>query len=64
MTHPGRVLTRTAILEHVWDIHFDNNSNVIDVYINMLRKKVDAPFSKKLIHTIVGSGYMLKEAAN
>jgi len=62
MRHPNRVLTRTEILEHVWDIHFDNNSNVIDVYINMLRKKVDAPFPTKLIHTVVGSGYILKES--
>lgn len=62
MRNPNRVLTRTEILEHVWDIHFDTNSNVIDVYINMLRKKVDAPFSNKLIHTVVGSGYILKES--
>lgn len=62
MKNPGRVLTRTQILERVWDIHFDNNSNVIDVYINMLRKKVDAPFNKKLIHTVVGAGYVLKES--
>lgn len=61
MRHPNRVLTRTEILEHVWDVHFDNNSNVIDVYINLLRKKVDAPFERKLIHTVVGSGYILKE---
>lgn len=62
MRHPNRILTRTQILEHVWDIQFDTNSNVIDVYINMLRKKVDAPFDSKLIHTVVGSGYMLKES--
>ena len=56
-----RPLGRISIAEHVWDIHFDSESNVIDVYINMLRKKVDAPFSKKLIHTVVGVGYVLKE---
>ena len=64
MRNPNRVLTRTEIVERVWDIHFDNSSNVIDVYINMLRKKVDAPFaetSPKLIQTVIGSGYMLKE---
>lgn len=54
-------VTRTAINEQVWDIHFDTESNVIDVYINMLRKKVDAPFDKKLIHTLVGYGYVLRE---
>ncbi|MBC7370953.1 MAG: response regulator transcription factor [Bdellovibrionaceae bacterium] len=56
-----RPLGRTSIAEHVWDINFDSESNVIDVYINMLRKKVDAPFAKKLIHTVVGVGYVLKE---
>ncbi len=54
-------LTRTSISEHVWDVHFDTESNVIDVYVNMLRKKVDAPFDSKLIHTVVGYGYVLKE---
>lgn len=56
-----RPVTRTSISEHVWDIHFDTESNVIDVYVNMLRKKVDVPFTKKLIHTVVGYGYVLKE---
>lgn len=61
MRNPERPLGRTSIAEHVWDIHFDSESNVIDVYINLLRKKIDAPFSKKLIHTVVGVGYVLKE---
>lgn len=61
MRHPNRVLTRTELLEHVWDIHFDSQSNVIDVYINMLRKKIDAPFETKLIQTVVGAGYVMKE---
>jgi DNA-binding response OmpR family regulator len=61
MRHATRPVTRTAISEHVWDIHFDTESNVIDVYINMLRKKIDTPFEKKLIHTVVGYGYVLKE---
>lgn len=61
MRNQGRVLTRTEIIEHVWDIHFDSESNVIDVYINLLRKKLDAPFPNKLIKTVVGSGYILKE---
>ena len=61
MRNPERPLGRVSIAEHVWDVHFDSDSNVIDVYINLLRKKVDAPFNKKLIHTVVGVGYVLKE---
>lgn len=60
MRNPERPLGRVSIAEHVWDIHFDSESNVIDVYINLLRKKIDAPFAKKLIHTVVGVGYVLK----
>lgn len=62
MRNPERPLGRVSIAEHVWDLHFDSESNVIDVYINMLRKKIDSPFNKKLIHTVVGTGYVLKEA--
>ncbi len=61
MRNPERPLGRVSIAEHVWDIHFDSESNVIDVYINMLRKKIDAPFNSKLLHTVVGVGYVLKE---
>jgi DNA-binding response OmpR family regulator len=57
MRNPDRVLTRAAIGEHVWDINFDPFSNVIDVYVSMLRKKVDKPFDVELIHTVIGSGY-------
>ena len=60
MQHAGQVVTRTAISEHVWDIHFDNESNVIDVYINFLRKKIDHGHKIKLLHTVVGAGYSLK----
>lgn len=60
MRNPNRPLTRTSISEHVWDVHFDSDSNVIDVYVNMLRKKIDHPFEKKLIHTVIGVGYVLK----
>jgi two-component system copper resistance phosphate regulon response regulator CusR len=60
MRNPERPLTRTSISEHVWDVHFDTESNVIDVYVNMLRKKVDQPFPSKLIHTVIGVGYVLK----
>ena len=57
----GRVLTRTMIAEHVWNQSFDSGSNVIDVYINYLRKKIDHGFEKKLIKTIRGVGYMIKD---
>lgn len=61
MRNPNRPLGRTSIAEHVWDVHFDSESNVIDVYVNMLRKKIDAPFDSKLIHTVIGIGYVLKD---
>jgi len=57
--HAGEVVTRTMISEHVWDMNFDSFSNVIDVYIRYLRRKIDEPFEKKLIHTRRGVGYML-----
>ncbi len=60
MRNRERVLTRTDIAEAVWDIHFSTNTNVVDVYINYLRNKVDKDFEMKLIHTIKGRGYMLK----
>jgi DNA-binding response OmpR family regulator len=55
------VLSRTAIGEHVWDASFDAQSNVIDVYVNMLRKKIDHPFERRLLHTVVGVGYVFDE---
>jgi DNA-binding response OmpR family regulator len=61
LRHPNRPITRVEISEHVWDVNFDTNTNIVDVYINMLRKKIDLPFEKKLIHTMVGYGYILKE---
>lgn len=57
----GRVVSRTELLEHIYDIDSDPDSNVIDVYINYLRKKIDRGFEKKLIHTVRGAGYILKE---
>jgi DNA-binding response OmpR family regulator len=57
----NRVVSRADIFEKVWDIDFDTRTNVIDVYINFLRKKIDKDFSPKLIHTQVGMGYILKE---
>lgn len=61
MRNPNQVLTRTMIAEHVWDYTFDSFTNIIDVYVNYLRKKVDKDFDKKLIHTVRGVGYVLKE---
>ncbi len=64
MQNVGKVITRTAISEHVWDIHFDNESNVIDVYINFLRKKIDKGHKVPLLHTVIGAGYVLKGEKN
>jgi len=61
MRNPNQVLTRAMIAEHVWDYTFDSFTNIIDVYVNYLRKKVDKDHTKKLIHTIRGVGYVLKE---
>ncbi|SCY71994.1 response regulator transcription factor [Flavobacterium caeni] len=58
--HHGMILSREQILDHVWDINFDMNTNVVDVYINYLRKKIDKPYANKLIHTSKGMGYTLK----
>jgi heavy metal response regulator len=60
LRNPGRVLTRTMIAEHVWDYSFDAGTNVIDVYVNYLRKKIDAGRESKLIHTVRGVGYVLR----
>ena len=60
MRNPEKVLTRTMISEHVWDYHFDSLTNVVDVYVNYLRRKIDKDFEPKLIHTIRGVGYIMK----
>lgn len=60
MRNPDRVLTRTMIADHVWDYGFDSETNVIDVYINYLRKKIEAKSKPRLIHTVRGVGYVLK----
>jgi len=57
----GTILSRAKILDNVWNINFDMNTNVVDVYINYLRKKIDHPYENKLIHTIKGLGYVIKE---
>jgi DNA-binding response OmpR family regulator len=60
LSHKERIISRTSILENVWDTNTDYNTNVVEVYINYLRNKVDKGFSEKLIHTVVGMGYVLK----
>ncbi|MCB1095865.1 MAG: response regulator transcription factor [Verrucomicrobiae bacterium] len=62
MRNPGRVLSKTAVLENVYDYSFDPQTNVVDVLVHRLRKKIDDSFDHKLIHTIRGMGYVLKEA--
>ena len=61
MLHANQVVTRTQISEHVWNEDFDSFTNVIDVFINRLRNKIDQDFKKKLIHSLRGTGYILKE---
>ncbi len=63
LRHQGRVLSRGEIAEHTWEESFDAGSNVIDVYVNYLRNKVDKGFDQKLIHTVVGMGYVLRLSA-
>ena len=57
----GKPVSRSQIAQHVWDLHFDPESNIVDVYVKQLRKKIDSDFEKKLIKTIVGLGYVLNE---
>ena len=61
MANPGRVLSRTMIIEHVWDQSCQGLTNIVDVYVRHLRTKVDDPFPRKLIHTVRGSGYCLSD---
>ena|SRR5579875_527382 len=63
MKHAGKVVTRTMLLENVWDYHFDPQTNVIDVHISRLRAKIDKGFSQPLLHTIRGAGYMIRDGA-
>jgi DNA-binding response OmpR family regulator len=60
MRHQGRVMSRTLITEYAWDYHFDPGTNIVDVVINRLRKKVDAAGEKKLLHTVRGVGYVIR----
>ena len=61
MRHAGQVVTRTMLLEHVWDYHFDPQTNVIDVHISRLRGKIDKGYDKALLQTVRGAGYMINE---
>jgi two-component system OmpR family response regulator len=61
LRHPGEALTRTRILEHVWDFAYEGDSNVVDVYVRYLREKVDRPFGRRSIETVRGVGYRLRE---
>ena len=63
MLNAGQVISRSMISEHVWNEQFDSMTNVIDVHVRNLRNKIDDGFKKKLIHTLRGSGYMLKNPA-
>ena len=61
MRHAGQVVTRTMLLEHVWDYHFDPQTNVIDVHISRLRSKIDKGFPRPLLHTVRGAGYVVRD---
>ena len=63
MRHAGQVVTRTMLLESVWEYHFDPQTNVIDVHISRLRAKIDKGFEGQLLHTVRGAGYMIRAAA-
>src|SRR5262249_32146694 len=60
LRNPGRVLSRAMIAQHVWGVSFDTFTNVIDVYVNYLRRKIDVGFEPKLLHTVRGAGYVLR----
>ena len=61
MKHAGQVVTRTMLLENVWEYHFDPQTNVIDVHISRLRQKIDKDFDQQLLSTVRGAGYMLRD---
>jgi len=61
MRNKGQILSRANLAQHVWNVSFDMESNVIDVYVKLLRQKIDKGFDKPMIHTMVGSGYVLKD---
>ena len=64
MKHAGQVVTRTMLLENVWDYHFDPQTNVIDVHVSRLRSKIDKNFATPLLHTVRGAGYTIRDSAH
>src|SRR5947207_13913890 len=64
MKHAGQVVTRTMLLENVWDYHFDPQTNVIDVHMSRLRAKIDKGFARSLLHTVRGAGYVIRDGKN
>jgi two-component system OmpR family response regulator len=62
MRHAGEVVTRTMLLEHVWDFHFDPKTTIVETHLSRLRSKVDRDFGVELIQTVRGAGYMIREA--
>ena len=61
MRHAGEVVTRTRMIDHVWDFAYEGDSNVVDVYVRYLREKIDRPFGRDTIETVRGTGYRLRE---
>jgi two-component system OmpR family response regulator len=64
MRHPEEVLTRSRLIEHVWDFAFEGDSNVVDVYVRYLREKIDRPFGRRSLETVRGAGYRLRSEGN
>ncbi|MFG2561733.1 winged helix-turn-helix domain-containing protein [Streptomyces sp. NPDC048496] len=63
LRHPDEVISKTDILSHVWDEHFDGDTNIVEVYVGYLRRKIDAPFDRRTIETVRGAGYRLRSGA-
>ena len=63
MRHPGIVLSRQTLLDHAWDVAYDGDSNVVDVYVRYLREKIDRPFGRRTLETVRGYGYRLRAEA-
>jgi DNA-binding response OmpR family regulator len=61
LRNPGRVVSKTMILSHVWEYTFDPQTNIVDVLVSRLREKIDRPFERKLLHTVRGVGYVLRK---
>jgi DNA-binding response OmpR family regulator len=64
LRNKGRVLSRIQLMENVWEVDFDLGSNVVEVYVNYVRNKIDKPYPVKLIHTVIGMGYVMKEPSD